>query len=79
MGKTNELKEHNLEFKATGIEATHPRVQQSILSISGYCFNSPCSQQSTAMFTWFGQVWGHILYPYTPHGTHTVVGPAHLY
>ena len=51
MGKTNQLKEQNEEFKATGIEATHPRAQQSMLSISGYCFNSSCSQRSTAMFT----------------------------
>ena len=60
IGKTNPLKEQNVEFKATGIEATHPRAQQNMLSISGYCFNSSYSQQSTAMFT--GQVWGHNLY-----------------
>ena len=51
MGKTNQLKEQNVEFKATGIETTHPRAQQSMLSISGSCFSPSCSQRATAMFT----------------------------
>ena len=33
MGKTNQLKEQNVEFKATGIEATHPRAQQSMYGV----------------------------------------------